>query len=419
MRGSVGKREGPQGTSWWWKLGGTQRRGYPTRKAAQAALDEAKVAVRRGDWIEPSKEPLAAYLTRWLESTAHRRKAQSTASYADGIAVVSARLGAIPLGKLSTLDVQELVNALSARYAPRTVRERHMVLKQALQQAVRWRLVAFNAADGVDLPRVPKVDRGVWNKEEVNRFLEEAERECDQRPGESFPRLTGALDFHPPLATNAQSIKELALWRLLLDSGMRIGEAVALRWTDIEWGICGASASSATGDQPRRDSNPHLPHQGQFTTGRVRVERTQSSVGGRLVVGTPKTAASRRTIPLEPETIAALRRHELAQKAERLRLGLRDKEGWVFTVRGGGMASASATRRWLDRAIARSGVPPITPHGLRRTMTVLWRDSGVDVEVVSKRLGHSSVVMTLDVYSSVSRERADDAVARVREYKEG
>jgi integrase len=258
MRGSVGKREGPQGTSWWWKLGGTQRRGYPTRKAAQAALDEAKVAQRRGDWIEPSKEPLSAYLARWLESTAHRRKAQSTASYADGIAVIGARIGTIPLGKLSTLDVQELVTALSARYAPRTVRERHMVLKQALAQAVRWRLVSYNAADGVDLPRVPKVDRGVWNKDEVSRFLEEADRHlrgCPSFTGSSAPSNGGQP---------AQSIKELALWRLLLDSGMRIGEAVALKWTDI-------------------DGN------------RVRVERTQSSVGGQLVVGTPKTAAPSRS----------------------------------------------------------------------------------------------------------------------------
>jgi integrase len=382
MRGSVGKREGPQGVSWWWKLGSTQRRGYPTRKQAQAALDEAKVAQRRGDWIEPSKEPLAAYLARWLESTARRRKAQSTASYADGIAVISAHLGTIPLGKLSTLDVQELVNAISARYAPRTVRERHMVLKQALAQAVRWRLVAFNAADGVDLPRVPKVDRGVWSKEEVARFLEEADRHlrgCPSFTGRSAPSNGGQP---------AQSIKELALWRLLLDSGMRIGEAVALKWTDI-------------------DGN------------RVRVERTQSSVGGQLVVGTPKTAASRRTIPLEPETIAALRRHELAQKEERMRLGLRDTAGWVFTVRGGGMASAGATRRWLDKAIARAGVSPITPHGLRRTMTVLWLQSGIDVKVVSKRLGHSSVVLTLDVYHSVSRDWEDDAIERVRNYKEG
>jgi integrase len=390
MRGSVGKREGPQGVSWWWKLGSTQRRGYPTRKQAQAALDEAKVAQRRGDWIEPSKEPLAAYLTRWLESTAHRRKAQSTASYADGIAVVSARIGTIPLGKLSTLDVQELVNALSARYAPRTVRERHMVLKQALAQAVRWRLVAFNAADGVDLPRVPKVDRGVWSKDEVARFLAEAERggggtvvsHGRHRHADGPVGLDTDMIPH-----RTQSIKELALWRLLLDSGMRIGEAVALRWTDL-------------------DGN------------RVRVERTQSSVGGRLVVGTPKTAASRRTIPLEPETIAALRRHELAQKEERLRLGQLDREGWVFTVRGGGMASAGATRRWLDKAIARAEVPPITPHGLRRTMTVLWLQSGVDVKVVSKRLGHSSVVMTLDLYTIISKEWADDAVEQVRQFKE-
>jgi integrase len=390
MRGSVGKREGPQGVSWWWKLGSTQRRGYPTRRAAQAALDEAKVAVRRGDWIEPSKEPLAAYLTRWLESTAHRRKAQSTASYQDGITVVSAHLGTIPLGKLSTLDVQEMVNALSARYAPRTVRERHMVLKQALAQAVRWRLVAFNAAEGVDLPRVPKPDRGVWNKDEVVRFLGEAETEAGGTVVSHGRRLAvgpAGLDTDM-IPHRIQSIKELALWRLLLDSGMRIGEAVALKWTDL-------------------DGN------------RVRVERTQSSVGGHLVVGTPKTAASRRTIPLEPETIAALRRHELAQKEERLRLGQRDKAGWIFTVRGGGMASAGATRRWLDKAIARAGVPPITPHGLRRTMTVLWLQSGVDVKVVSKRLGHSSVVMTLDVYTSVSREWENDAIERVRSYKEG
>jgi integrase len=63
-------------------------------------------------------------------------------------------------------------------------------------------------------------------------------------------------------------------------------------------------------------------------------------------------------------------------------------------------------------------VPPITPHGLRRTMTVLWLQSGVDVKVVSKRLGHSSVVMTLDLYTIISKEWADDAVEQVRQFKE-
>ena len=178
-------------------------------------------------------------------------------------AYVIPELGMRQLSRLSPMDVQEMVNALNGRgLSPRTVRYAVTVLRQALRQAVRWRLLANNPVEAGDvtLPKQVRKERRVLSRAEVERLLKAAEGS----------RLE-------------------ALWRLAIATAMRPGEYLALKWEDVD-----------------------------FDAGRVAVKRTLQP-GGRFAEC--KTARSRRTITLPPSILRALREHKARQNEERLALG--------------------------------------------------------------------------------------------------
>ena len=274
MRGSVQKYSGTRGVSWCYviDLGHTpegkrdqkRKRGFPTRKAAEAAMQRELHERREGTYAEPSKETVGAYLERWLAAA---DIAPATAYRYEGVIRrhLAPRLGAIPLGKLSTLDVQELYAELGQALAPSTVRHAHAVLHGALKQAMAWQLVARNVADGVVKPTAKPKPVVAWTAEESRRFLS-AVSDPDRR----------------------------VLYRLALDSGMRIGELLALTWADVD-----------------------------LDRGVAGVRRTVTcDRDGRVVVGDrAKRSASHRRIAILPTTVAALRAHRARQNARRLALG--------------------------------------------------------------------------------------------------
>lgn len=339
------------------------RGGFPTKKAAEAAMAAELTERRRGTYLEPSTEPLGAYLDRWLDATTHGRSPSSTHGYRKALKRLPQSLVLAPLASLSALTIQEAYAPLLARYAATTLVQTHTILKMALAQAVRWRLLTTNPCDGVRLPapRAQPETAAVWSAEEQRRFLGK----------------TAEDPLHP-------------LWRFLLDSGCRIGEARALRWADLD-----------------------------FDTGMVRIARTMTKdADGRVAIGADtKTRASRRTIPLAPETVDVLERHRLDQLAYRRDLGAywRD-EDIVFAGHDGGVIAHSTLCLHLAAACERAGVPRLTPHGLRKTMTTLWARAGVNPAVIARRLGHSSVTMTLAVYTQVTDDWQQSALDQVIDF---
>jgi integrase len=132
------------------------------------------------------------------------------------------------------------------------------------------------------------------------------------------------------------------------------------------------------------------------------------------IVPQPKTAASRRQIALDPITIAALRAHRERQVQDRATWGEAWVEtGLVFTLDNGDLLHPARVTRQFSRLVQRLGLPPLSPHGLRHSHATAGLEAGVDLRVVSSRLGHASTAITSDLYQHVLPPMDRDAADRI------
>ncbi len=240
--------------------------------------------------------------------------------------------------------------------SPRTVLHHHRLLREALSHAVQWQLLAVNPADAVKPPRPERHEMRVLNAEQAGRLLEAA------ADGPLYPLVYMALA-----------------------TGARLGELLALRWQDVD-----------------------------LDGGVLQITRSARRLSGLGVVfQDTKTHRSRRPVALSPETVATLRDHRRVQAQERLALGpaYRD-QGLVFAAATGRSLDESNVRRAFLPITKRAGVAPLRFHDLRHTAATLMLRAGVHPKVVSERLGHATVGLTLDVYSHVlpDMQRAAAAV---------
>ena len=172
---------------------------------------------------------------------------------------------------------------------------------------------------------------------------------------------------------------------------MRRGEALGLRWDDID-----------------------------LSEGRLSVNRTLVQVGDYrsgntgAAWGTPKTARGRRAIALDPETVAALRAHRSRQHQERLVAGsLYVDQGLGFCSRIGDPMHPKVVSNQFRKAVARHAMPYLSVHGLRHSWATLALQAGIHPKIVQERLGHSTISITLDIYSQVNPAMDADAANTV------
>ncbi|MGH9022602.1 MAG: site-specific integrase [Acidimicrobiia bacterium] len=172
---------------------------------------------------------------------------------------------------------------------------------------------------------------------------------------------------------------------LLVSTGMRRGEVLGLRWADVD-----------------------------LDAGRLAVRHTIGRVGGKVLAGEPKTAKSKRSIALDPGTVAVLRRQRIAQLEERLAWGaLYREQDLVFAREDGAPINPEYVGRALRRIAGKAGVRPVRTHDLRHGWATAALEAGVHPKVVSDRLGHSKVSVTLDVYSHVAQAVEEEAARLV------
>jgi integrase len=368
MRGGVTKRAGKNGVSYYPRItfrdpvtGESKRMrlpAQPTRRAAEESITKALHELRTGAYLEASTEPLRSFLKRWLDAVAPSLGDSTVYSY--GMVIrnrIVPELGNVPLGKLTARSIQELLaRQLERGYKPSTVQQTHSVLRAALAQAVEWREVPRNVAADVRAPRNDEPEREAWTVEEIRRFL-----------------ATAADDPYGPL------------WRLALDTGMRLGELLALRWSDVD-----LKAEMVT----------------------VRRTVTRSLTGGWKIGDAPKTNRGRRMIAIASSTVALLQRHRAAQDARRKALG----SDWhdldlVFDRRDGGLASEWTVQQAFARAIEKAQVRRITFHQLRHTNATLLGEI-LPPRLLQDRLGHATLAMTMK-YSHVTANMARTAARHV------
>ncbi len=340
--------------------------GFATKQEAQKALAAVLADIQRGMLVEPSNVTLAQFLDDWLTSVSRSLKPTTWEGYEHAVRVwIVPRIGGYRLSAITPEVLEKLYAALETEgrqdgtggLSPRAVRLAHQVLHRALGQAVTWRRLPSNPADaGLHLPRQTRKPFKTWTDGEARRFLD---------------------------ASGADRLS--ALWALMLSTGMRRGEALGLRWEDIDFGAA-----------------------------RLSVVQHVVVVRNRALIQEIKTPSSRRSIALYPDVVGALRKHAARQKEERLLVGPAwTDSGLVFTTSVGTVLHPRNVRRSFDQAVARAGVPPITLHDLRHTAATLALKAGAHPKLVQEMLGHARVAITLDLYSHVVEEMHHDVADKL------
>ena len=313
------------------------------KKRAEAMGDAA-----RGILVDDKNLTVSEYLDRFLEDV-QRGSVRETTYSRDKYLItdhVKPALGRMKLKNLNAMRLQHLYREkVDGGLSPSTVQKIHHVLHKALSQAVRWDLIARNPADAVKATRPAPEEMRPLSAEETRRLLDDAEGD----------RLE-------------------ALYVLAATTGMRRGELLGLKWSDIDL------------------ENSRLS---------IRRTLTRTDNGKRVALGEPKTKGSRRTVRLTPRVVEALRSHRAKQAEEKLRVGgLYQDHGLVFAGEGGGLINPSNLRqRSFAPLLERAGLPQITFHDLRHTCASLLFQRNVHPKFVQELLGHASVAITLDTYS--------------------
>jgi integrase len=306
---------------------------------------------------------IAEYLQHWLEGSVKGSVWHTTyRDYAGHVKNhIAPELGRLKLAKLTATHVQALYRRkLDSGLAPRTVQYIHATLHKALDQAVKWRLIPYNVSDAVAKPRQKRSERDALTLRQVLDFFEAAK-------GDRFE----------------------ALYVLAVFTGMRPGEMLALRWSDLVL------------------DNPE-------PVARVRRSLSKDD-GGRLVVKSTKTEKGR-AVALLPQVVEALQIHRKRQTEQRLKYsGLWRDENLVFpSTTGGPMSWDNLVRRNLKPLMRVAGLPEATrPYDLRHTFATLMLEQGENPKVVQEILGHSRITHTMDTYSHVSPNIQKEAFGRL------
>lgn len=325
--------------------------GHPTKKAAREARDAARHATHRGTYVAPKNLTVGDYLDTWITAHEVELKPSTAKSYRDNIErylrprIGRERLQSLSPQRLSLLfrDLYEKGGKDGKALSPRTVEFARAVLRRALQDAVLDRHIEVNPVVGTKRPRTVKPKHTTWTGAQLRTFLAELE----------------------------EGHRWTWLWELAAGTGMRRGELLALRWSEVD-----------------------------LDAGVIRVERSVTQVTQRRIYGTPKNH-ERRDVALDEHLVASLRGWRKRQLAERLAGGAAyaGTDDLLVTWEDGRPVLPDYITRTFGNLTTGLAVPRLTFHELRHTHATLLLRESVPVHVVAKRLGHKDPSVTLNVYA--------------------
>jgi len=324
------------------------------KREAERELRELLHSLEVGNYIKPSRTTLGQWLEQWCQSyVAMHCSVRTAESYQSEVRrhLIPA-LGAIPLSQLHPQHLQNYYSqALTNGRADgrgglsrRTVQYHHRILSEALSHAVKMGLLGRNVAEAVDPPRVERTSWETLAPEDVSKFLEAAER-----------------------------TPYYELFNTALYTGMRLGELLGLRWCDVD-----------------------------LDTASLSVVQALYKRSGVCKMIEPKSSHSRRRIALSPSLALLLRQYKVDQQALRIYLGepLADS-ALVFSHPDGKPLDPGVVSHTFAKVLKKAGLPHIRFHDLRHTHATLLLKAGVHAKIVSERLGHANISITLDTYSHV------------------
>ncbi len=345
------------------------RGGFKTRKACQAAMAKVLVSVEEKTHVVPRRITLRDYLlNHWLPAIEGTVRPTTFSGYRTACEQhVIPELGAVQLQRLSGGTLNALYSRLATDgrvkgeggLSANSIRHVHAALHRALRDAVRWGYLAHNVADSADPPAPEHRELPAWSEAELHSFL-----------------------------TSLEGDRLFPMWRFFAMSGCRRGEVLGLRWDDVD-----------------------------MENNRVTIRRALVPVNGVVHLSEPKTKRGRRLIALDRATMALLKEQAAQQLREHDDWG----EGWidsgyVFTLEDGAPLHPERISALFRRLVKAAPVKMIPLHGLRHTYATLALSKGVNPAIVSRRLGHSTVAFTLDVYSHVLPQVDAEAAELIAAY---
>ncbi|SHH48558.1 site-specific integrase [Clostridium intestinale] len=366
MRGSVIKRS----NTWYYRVDvgidpvtGLRKRkskgGFRTKVEAEAALAKVINKVNSGTFIEESKMTVEEYLDYWLNTYCKANLAPSTLKrYRELAKTIKKYLGKTKLAALKSTDIQEFYNELltETNLSSTTILKVHRMFHTSYKNAYSLKLVTSIPTSAVKPPRANKVDFTVWDGEEANLFLE----------------LIKEHNIYIPVL-------------LALQTGMRLGEILALRWDNIN--IPGKSLA---------------------------VRNSLSYIKNEIIIKRPKTSSSIRTIALMDSTVKELN----ALKKKQLLLKTENKIQYDYVccwLEDGRHMLPDYVSKTFQKLIKQYNFKKIRFHDLRHTHATLLLQQGTHSKIVSERLGHANISMTLDIYSHVLPNMQLEAVRKLED----
>jgi integrase len=334
---------------------------HGTLRDAQSYLSRTQRDRDLGVLFEPSRMSLDGYLDKWLETAAKPKLRAKTHRDYEALLrrYVRPALGSRPASKIEPLEIQDLYADMQERgLSARTVRFTHAVLRSALQQAVKWKLIPQNPALSVDLPKQAKGEIQVLNPQQARDFLKEAAQD----------------PYH-------------VLFAVALTTGMRPSEYLALKWPDVS-----------------------------FSKGTVSIARTLEPIkGGGWRFADTKRARSRRLVKLQASVLKLLADYRDVQVRDRDPSNGDVAAADLIFVNSSGnpLNERNLVQRNFQVILDRAKLPRIRLYDLRHTAATLALGAGVPAKVVSEQLGHASVAFTLDTYSHVLPHMQETAAAQV------
>lgn len=347
----------------------TTRRGFKTMKEAKQAernllldVEENGLPSNQSDGFhDPTFEELASL---WLENYRTTVKASTFENVKSKVEkMTEEHFKELKLKKITVAYCQRVVIELSKSY----ILYNHYlsVINRIFKYAVLMDILNSNPFDKVIKPKSRQVQRkgNFLTKEELKEFLKLAQ--------------TATLSYFFPLV------------HLMSYTGLRQGEALALKWSDID-----------------------------FENKKITVDKTAVRIKEKQTLQTPKTKNSKRVISIDPTTLSILK----SWKKDQIKIYFKNgkhfegDENFIFTNQRSEWVHIHNFIRYFKRFIADHKLKPITPHGLRHTHASLLFSAGVEPKNISDRLGHSTVQITLDLYTHITEEQRTDTVEKLLEY---
>ncbi|MGE7427148.1 tyrosine-type recombinase/integrase [Bacillus thuringiensis] len=327
--------------------------GYKTKKEAENDVAKKITELNEGTFVEPSKVTLKDYLIQWLEIKKMSVEKSSLSRYKSNINKhIIPSIGMISLHKLNVMHIQRCYQtALNNGLANNTILFLHRTLKAAINLAVKQNIISKNPATFAEIPKKEKSSIQIWTEEEVKQFL-----------------------------LHSQESRYHIGYLLAITTGMRLGEVLGLRWQDV-------------------DFNNHT------------VTINQTVGHDNLIKQSAKNNSSKRTIPIPLEVIEELKKRKIQINKDKLRIGPAYNDlDLIICNKLGKVTIRETFTRHFYRLIKDAGIKRIKFHDTRHTHATLLLKQGVHPKVISERLGHSDISITLRVYSHVLPNMQEDAV---------